>query len=282
MSEILLLNSDSDEPSPLQLAAYPDGMPIVQHNPGHGGVTYAMLLRPKSLGAFMAAMFWVDALADRGAEAPSLILPFVPGARQDRLNDSGDYLFTAKSVAKELNARNFPRVTVLDPHSDVTPALIDRCNVIHVADFMKPPPGKYAAVISPDAGAEKRASAVARKLSVPLIHAWKTRDVTTGAITGFGVENHWPETVEKNPRVLVVDDICDGGGTFIGLAQACRDTFGLMLDLHLFTTHGIYSKGVEPLKAHYSHIYCTDSIVGDRPGVIEIAVCKNLFEQGTP
>jgi hypothetical protein len=94
------------------IGTYPDSMPLI-HQPL--GIPYRVLLRPKSLASFMAAMFWIDALTERTDNVPHLVLPFVPGARQDRLNDSGDYLFTAKSIARELNMRGFPSVTVLDP-----------------------------------------------------------------------------------------------------------------------------------------------------------------------
>jgi len=228
------------------IGTYPDSMPLI-HQPL--GIPYRVLLRPKSLASFMAAMFWIDALTERTDNVPHLVLPFVPGARQDRLNDSGDYLFTAKSIARELNMRGFPSVTVLDPHSEVISALIDRCRVVHAADCMQVPEGKYAAVISPDAGAEKRAGLVAKKLGVPLIHAWKNRDVSTGAISGFGFDSDALEACTANTqRVLVVDDICDGGGTFVGLAQAViAQAFLIPIDLHLWTTHGIYSKGVDVL-----------------------------------
>lgn len=259
----------------ISISQYPDGLPLIRR-PVPTAIE-RVLLRPTSLSDFVAAMFWIDAYTQRGRAVPHLILPFVPGARQDRLNDGGDYLFTAKSVANMINARNFPSVTAVDPHSDVTPALIDRCRVVHVSDFVKVPAGKYAAVISPDAGAEKRASAVARKLGVPLLHAWKTRHVDTGQITGFGVEP-FPLALGDSPRLLVVDDICDGGGTFIGLADICQAETAGSVDLHLFVTHGVFSKGTDELKKYYSHIYCTDSIIGDRPGVFEIDVCRQLVE----
>lgn len=257
------------------LASYPDTMPLIKQP--LDGFPKRVLLRPKSLASFMAAMFWIDAIAERGHPVPDLVLPFVPGARQDRLNDSGDYLFTAKSIANEINVRGFPSVTVLDPHSEVTPALIDRCRVTHAADCLTIPKGKYAAVISPDAGAEKRAGLVANKLGLPLIHAWKTRDVATGAITGFGYDDE-AFAMSAAETVLVVDDICDGGGTFVGLAQAIKARDGNRRDLHLFTTHGIYSKGVDVLRPHFSHIYCTDSLIGERPGVIEVSVCMKMLE----
>ncbi len=241
--------------------AYPDGAPLVAHLPN--GHIAKLLLRPSSFASFMAAMFWVDALSWRGLFVRHLFLPFFPGARQDRLNDSGDQLFTARSVAQAVNARNFESVTVLDPHSDVVPALLDRCRVIHAADCIKPPAGKYTAVVSPDGGAEKRASRVATKLGVPMFHAWKSRDIATGAISGFGVEPMPPSGL-----ALVVDDICDGGGTFLGLAEK------LPVSAHLWTTHGLYTAGTEKLLAKYGHIYCTDSVSAPRDSVIEVKTCE--------
>jgi len=154
---------------------------------------------------------------------------------------------------------------------------------VHAADCMQVPEGKYAAVIAPDAGAEKRAGAVAKKLGVPVIRAWKNRDVSTGAICGFGFDSNTLANLllpfeGAATRMLVVDDICDGGGTFTGLAEAISEHGHIELDLHLFTTHGIYSKGLDVLRRYFSHIYCTDSLIGERLGVFEIAVCKKLLD----
>lgn len=273
-----LLVVTQEEVREIPLSAYSDGMPLVKWSDANPPV-HTMLLRPKSLGSFMAAMFLVDAYVERRFPVPHLVLPAMPGARQDRLNSAGDYLFTAKSVARELNLRNFPSVTLVDPHSDVSAALVDRSRVIHAVDCINPPTGKYAAVISPDAGAEKRAAQVARKLGVPLIHAWKTRDVSTGEISGFGMQT--PPLDEKlgakDAIVLVVDDLCDGGGTFVGLAGAIKP-YGFKA--HLWTTHGLYSKGTAELLQHYGHLYCTDSVLGPREGVIEIDICKKLLLKG--
>jgi len=270
----------TDHAIDIEPSSYPGGEPLIESRllTAYPVTVRRLLVRPWSIQSLVTALFFVDALYERGHDRDiTLVLPYVPGARQDRLNDDGDFLFTVKSVANEINARQFRSVIVVDPHSDVTPALIDRCFVVHAADFLQIPKGKYAAVVSPDAGAEKRAGRVARELDVPLIHAWKTRDVATGKISGFGVEQVKASELAER-RVLVVDDICDGGGTFIGLAQQIKYDYDV--DLHLYVTHGLFSKGVDPLKTLYSHIYCTDSIIRDRPGVIEIPICQRLLEGG--
>jgi ribose-phosphate pyrophosphokinase len=233
----------------------------------------------------MGGLFFVDALMERGqAHTPELILPFVPGARQDRLNEEGDYLFTAKSVAREINARGFKHVTVLDPHSEVVSGMIDRCHTVHAHEVIDYGPkdmtafyGAYKAIVSPDAGAEKRAGSIARKMRLPMVHAWKTRDVATGEITGFGVESTLNIPALQSvgqPHVLVVDDICDGGGTFVGLAPLLKAR-GIKCDL--LVTHGIFSKGTKDLLTHFEKIYTTDSLEIERPGVEVFSVCKQLL-----
>jgi ribose-phosphate pyrophosphokinase len=256
--------------SGFDVSNYPDGAPLIKHIETEG--IDRLLIRTATLSGFMAALFWCDTIAWRAHQPmPHLLLPYVPCSRQDRLSYDGDVLFSLKSVAGAINARGFRSVTVLDPHSDVTPAVIDRCHVLHAADFIRPPPGKYAAVIAPDGGAEKRAARVAKKLGVPLFHAWKSRDMASGEISGFGTE---PLAGVAGKLALVVDDICDGGGTFVGLAGELHKAG---VKAHLWTTHGLYTAGTGRLLEHYGHIYCTDSVAGPRDGVIEIKACEELL-----
>ena len=251
----------------LAIQSYPMGEPLV-HDPGEP--PHRILLKPKSMLDLMGGLFFVDALAERGYPVPELVLPFVPGARQDRLNSSGDYLFTAKSVSKEINMRHFPKVIVVDPHSEVASGLIDRCEPVHASCFKT---DEYGAVVSPDAGAEKRAMAFAKFLGVQLIHGWKSRDVATGKISGFGMEY----ILDLKKKVLVVDDICDGGGTFIGLSEVMRER-GIKADL--FVTHGLFTQGTEALLLRYGSIACTDTVDANRPGVNVLNICQQLLLNG--
>jgi ribose-phosphate pyrophosphokinase len=245
----------------LNVDRYPDGTPYIRFS-GEGVDT--LLLRPKSLTTFMAAMFFVDALRARDHSAPQLLLPLVPGSRQDRLLSEGDFLFTAKSIADEINRRGFPSVTVIDPHSNVTPALIDRCRVMTpadlIADDMNRVDFSYNGVISPDAGAESRASGVARVLGLPLLRGWKKRDIGTGKLSGFGLQDlpHKNDESGRGGHYLVVDDICDGGGTFIGLAEEIHKQ---QATADLYTTHGLYTLGLTKLLKSYQRVITTDSCI---------------------
>ncbi len=253
---------------PIAIGYYPDGMPHIKNSP----LGRTLVARPSSLSAFVATLAYCDAERERGHGVHTLVLPFVPGARQDRMMIDGDELFTLKYVAKMLNLCGFERVIVLDPHSDVTPALIDRCTAVP-ASFAFELYGavRYDGMIAPDAGAAKRAAKVAGTLGLPLYQAGKTRDVSTGNISGF-----WCEPLPSG-RYLIVDDICDAGGTFNGLADMLRaredDT---TLELDLFETHGLFTAGTAALLERFAAIITTDSTLTPKPGVQIIDVTAAL------
>lgn len=244
---------------PLEISRYPDQMPLVKSV----GLPEAIILRTTDVAVFMATMWWVDSLRDQGdLNKLVLFLPLVPGSRQDRLPwGEGDQLFTAKSIAREVNLREFTGVVCYDNHSDVSTALIDRCFNISAARLMQEHFGDifpYDGVISPDAGAEKRASLVATEFGKPLYHGWKKRDISTGQLSGFGVES-----IPNYGKYLVVDDLCDGGGTFIGLAEAIQDggpDGAEDVTLDLWVTHGLFTKGLTDLQQHYRTIISSDSV----------------------
>jgi ribose-phosphate pyrophosphokinase len=189
----------------------------------------------------------------------TLVLPYFPGARQDRLEHG--FAFTAKMYADLINAQRYDEVFVLDPHSHVTPAIIRNVSVIDhkplVEEFLLSNglKSRLQGIICPDAGAEKRTSDLAAYLKCDtIVPARKKRDPMTGALSGFSLE-----ALPSEGLYLMADDICDGGGTFIGLANEYRkDPLGTG-PLILWTTHGIFSKGYDELVKHFYQIGCSDS-----------------------
>jgi ribose-phosphate pyrophosphokinase len=59
-------------------------------------------------------------------------------------------------------------------------------------------------------------------------------------------------------RCLIVDDICDGGATFVALARKLREAGAI--EVSLFVTHGIFSKGKD--LEGIDNIYTTGSFTG--------------------
>jgi ribose-phosphate pyrophosphokinase len=188
----------------------------------------------------------------------NLEMHYVPYARQDRVCNVGEAL-SIKVFANLINSMQFDEVIIADPHSDVTTALIDNVTVLSQVDislknqalYNKLRGGKYI-LVSPDAGAYKKTMSVAKFFGCEMISASKDRDVATGKIK----EIRLLDAVNPERNYLIVDDICDGGGTFIPLAQSLR---GDKNKVELYTTHGIYSKGVDKLLEVFDSLHTTDS-----------------------
>lgn len=272
MSEIYFLGSDN-MCEPIFIEQYSDETPRVKTLGWERIVrkAHTVVVRHTSLNDFVTAMFLVDAVnAARplGEPLKKLVLPYVPGARQDRSNPTGDVLFVARSVARMINARRFNRVVILDPHSPVIVQEIERVSVYPIVSVYDKLDNRYDGVIAPDKGAMNRAMLAGHALGVESLYASKTRDVSNGKITGFSVPS-----LKLGGHYLVVDDICDGGGTFIGLGEKIREQ-GATADLYV--THGLFAKGTWDLYKIYNNIYTTDSLNQNDNDVDVLAVVKDM------
>lgn len=197
-----------------------------------------------------------DAIKRFGVKRLEAFIPYFPAARQDRVMVPGEPL-SVKVYAQMVNMMNFDQVYVFDAHSEVTPALLENCTVIPnhalVREVLKGVKGEYV-LVSPDGGALKKIFKLSKALGgIPVVEASKKRDVKTGKLSSF----HVYEYDLAGKTCIVVDDICDGGGTFLGLGeQLLAKGAG---DLKIIVSHGIFSKGVDHLKDMYNGIYCSDS-----------------------
>jgi ribose-phosphate pyrophosphokinase len=210
----------------------------------------------------MDLLLVVDALRRmvRPGSRLTLNLPYVSYARQDRVALIGEPL-SAKVFCNLINSLEFDLVRVMDPHSDVVSALLNNVAVVPVAELLKSTvfklghefPAEFA-LVAPDAGARKKVEAASMALGgVPVVYGGKKRDPKTGALSGFYVEGQVP----PDKALLVVDDICDGGYTFIALAAVLRKQ--TTMPLYLYVTHGLFTKGIQPLlDAGYRKIYCAN------------------------
>lgn len=199
-----------------------------------------------------------------------LFCPYIPYARQDRVMQDGEALSIAV-MARLLNAQKYSSVSIWDAHSDVTPALINNSINVPAYKLIKPLilgsckdafiDKETCFIVAPDAGSIKKVSAVSKEYGIPMIRADKHRDVKTGQIT---------ETIVYSDHVgdkdfLIIDDICDGGRTFIELAAKLREkTTG---KIYLYVTHGIFANGIEVFEGKIDGIYCVNifSTVKDHP-----------------
>lgn len=216
----------------------------------------------------------VDALRRMGVKEIELFIPYFPAARQDRVMIPGEPL-SVKVYADIINAMALASVTVFDPHSEVTPALLNNCVTVSNHEFIKQVIaniGTDVKLISPDGGALKKIYKVSEFLGgAEVVECSKSRDVKTGKLSGFKV---YAEDL-AGADCLIVDDICDGGGTFIGLAEALKAKNAGKL--YLAISHGIFSKGFSELGRYFEQIFTTDSIKEvDHGGVTQIKLADIL------
>lgn len=217
----------------------------------------------------MELLIYTDAYKRYFGVVPRVCIPYVPYARQDRVANPGESL-TIKVFADIINSQHYPEVWVMDPHSEVCMALLDNARVMETVDdtYLRKVVDNYdeCVVLAPDAGAHKRLCKVIK--DVPLIYATKQRDTKTGALSN--VELHVGGVDILGKRLLVVDDICDGGGTFLLLKNELVKA-GIANPLELYVTHGIFSKGTDIIKEAYTKIYTTNSFYqGSSDGALKV------------
>lgn len=236
-------------------------------NPQAANVKYIDLTaKIQNSNQLMAMFMATDALRRVYPYAKiDLTIPYFPYARQDRVCNAGEAL-SVKVVAQLINAMKYASVTVVDPHSPVLVAALDNCFVVdQIAAFkgIKQDWSEWT-IIAPDAGAAKKTEEFAKAVGAKsVLYFSKSRELSTGRITGMKMLN--PEILTGTDNLLVLDDICDGGRTFVELAQVfdILDSDGQHINyerLELAVTHGIFSKGVAVLTSVYNHVYTTDTL----------------------
>lgn len=181
----------------------------------------------------------VDAIRNLNKDLKiSLDVPYFPGARQDRVCETGEG-FGLRVYANLINSLNFEKVTVFDPHSDVLGALVNNVEIFDnlrlvtgvIVKQINCPPNIPVAnydsiitLISPDAGANKKIFKLAQKLpwkNIEVIRADKIRDTKNGKIIGTEIYCETDDIMGKT--VFIVDDICSRGGTFIKLSEKLKE-----------------------------------------------------------
>ncbi|USH04356.1 ribose-phosphate diphosphokinase [Grimontia kaedaensis] len=218
--------------------------------------------RIQSSSDLMKLLMTTDAIkrATFDAVPIELTLPYFPYARQDRVCVEGEALGAAV-MASLINQQGFAKVTLWDVHSDVSTALVERVNNVSQAEIftkcealVELMNSDEVILVSPDAGASKKTQKLAEIFDgrPSVIQAQKVRDLKTGEIVKTVIEGN-----VEGKSVLIADDICDGGRTFIELAKVLKSAGADKVSL--FVTHGIFSNGMAVFDGFIDEVYTTDS-----------------------
>jgi ribose-phosphate pyrophosphokinase len=172
--------------------------------------------------------------------------------------------FSLKMIANILNSFKTDSFVIFDPHSDVSSALLNNCEVCDNSGFIKDVlynqlavgPGfpdvdrlQDLIILSPDAGAYKKIFALCEKIGFKgqIECCAKSRNHQTGEKTIIVPK------FDETKDVLIIDDICLAGGTFLGIANQIKNK------CYLAVSHGIFNNGVDHLLERFETIYTTDS-----------------------
>lgn len=225
-----------------------------------------------------------SALRRLGARRIFLNIPYLLGARADRQFVRGGTSYLADVLAPIINSQGYEQVRVNDVHSDVAAAAIHNLvnepysyplHQVMTSDVLSRRP----VIVSPDGGALKRTfkvlelEGISDRVDVLLCN--KSRDEKSGRLTKILV----PDLSEYLGReFFIIDDICDGGQTFINLARAIRekiDDENTRHKIHLIVTHGIFSKGFDPIleqidTINFTNTYKTHHITPEYDGRVKM------------
>jgi ribose-phosphate pyrophosphokinase len=237
-------------------SVFPDGQTHIILDPfdnsAREATIEAAIRNPYELFSVMLMSNTLYARVDR----VNLDIRYLMGARMDRAIDSFQPE-TLRVVSYALGGANpgmmFDRVRILDPHSSAAPQHLAAQTVLPYKQFFQCIQGCLTSnlvIVVPDKGAVKRVEQLAGEMN--LVYCKKDRDPQTGRLSGFRITGGFPV---YGVDCLIVDDICDGGGTFSGLAKLLLDAGAK--SVRLFVTHGIFSKGTK--LDGIDHIYTTDS-----------------------
>jgi len=155
-----------------------------------------------------------------------LFMPYIPNARMDRVKSNTE-VFTLKYFCNIINSLNFDKVFVLDPHSDVSVALLNNVEIFTPDDYIAKviqtikdnnhiEGDEELMIYFPDAGAYKRYKDMECLNPYEKIYGQKVRDWKTGKIKGLEIVDKDGNKIEQSFEdvcILMIDDIISFGGT---------------------------------------------------------------------
>lgn len=252
----MIIDTDNYEASGIEVIQFAGGEFHAKIGDRSGMNSVHIFAKIRSWNDFGKLLVVVDAFR-RQRVVVYLFMPYLPAARQDRCQDG-----TALTSAIYAHAlQTVSHLTYVDVHS-LAAQIVYGDEYYHKAmtempfNFVKELiTTRPVAVLAPDKGAVGRAAKIAELIGseIPVFNCTKEREFETGKLLRFEVPDDIPVG-----KVLIADDICDGGGTFLGIAsELLKRNQGHTLDLYV--SHGIFSQGLDKLLAVFNTIYTTNS-----------------------
>lgn len=197
-----------------------------------------------------------------------LYLPYMFGSRGDRVMQKGGS-FDLEVYSSIINTLGFDSIHCTTPHSQSTELLVNNLYIEqplittlqeaieHIGLGTR---DKSYVLVSPDAGATKRVSELAKIQEVNIVQALKQRSIDNASVTTQLFLGDID--VSKYPTAIIVDDILDGGRTFIETARELKAKG--FSKVYLVIDHAMFSYGDNGLFDFIDGIYYTNEWDGVR------------------
>jgi ribose-phosphate pyrophosphokinase len=175
---------------------------------------------PPSDQNLMELLIMLDTFRRASAERVTAVIPYFGYARSDK-KDRPRVPIAAKLVANLITTAGAHRVLTIDLHASQIQGFFD-IPVDHlfaapvIVDYFRENPIENMVVVAPDTGGAERARAYAKRLDAGLALCDKRREKANVA----EVMNVVGDVNGKN--CLIIDDMCDTGGTICKVAEALR------------------------------------------------------------
>jgi ribose-phosphate pyrophosphokinase len=157
----------------------------------------------------MELLLYLDAFRRASAHSVSVVIPYFPYARQDRMA-RGREAISARVVANLIENQGAARVIFVDIHNRAIQGFfnipVDPLSALPLlANYFRKPEFENAAIVSPDVGRASLAGKYAELLNLPLVVMHKRRTSFSNAETAHVVGDI------KGRRPIVIDDLMAGG-----------------------------------------------------------------------
>lgn len=222
-------------------------------------------------------LFLLDDAIHSLGQAYSLYIGYMPYSRMDRVQNLGT-AFSLDVLTRMMTqmTKSLLNIYILDPHSPVTIEKFNnyRPGLAHEIDYsLAEDVIHYTGInpndawfVFPDKGAAKRYNYDAYP---NVIICEKVRNFATGKIEGIKAHIHKKTTEPpKNAPIIIIDDLCSYGGTFVGAIKAVENDLGIKSENNwLIVTHAEAAMTEGSVPETFNKVFFTGSISTPRGSV---------------
>lgn len=175
-----------------------------------------------------------------------LYIPYLMSARNDRVMDF-NYSVNLRLVVDVVNQINAKKVIIAEPHSRRMYDLVKNLIAVSVLDELNE--NEYN-ICYPDVGAQDRYERKFRNINV----LYGTKKRVGQDIINFAIE---ADNYDPTKPIMVIDDLCDGGGTFLGIRKEL-EKFNPVKTI-LAVTHAVQIEGIQKVAEVYDEVIISNT-----------------------